>query len=305
MVNTRLRNFLVTGTGSSGTMWLRQSLRRKGFAVADETWGVKDAHSAQTISAQVVNTTGGRDGMVSWTARCYASGEELRALAESDDGYGHELWSVQLQVRFQVIIQLVRHPLAFVRSNLFFSDDIRTCRRLDDDGSNESSILRCDLNWWRLQIWHYVSVFTPELENDDGRKKLWWEEDPIALSAVHWHSWNLRVEKVADLRVRVEDGRDGYSAPSRVCEWLLAQGRAALVPWSWEGGGAQTANINCSLNDAPRGLNSHTTRRGGRGEVTWGMLDSALGPGERRDWNGGLITASAIRDMSRRYGYLA
>jgi len=100
-----LRNFLVTGTGSSGTAWVRASLRQKGFDTADESWGVQppsettsdarhnasnSGHGMQRVEENRtrVNTSLGRDGMVSWPARCWAAPSQLRALKDADEGHG-------------------------------------------------------------------------------------------------------------------------------------------------------------------------------------------------------------------------
>lgn len=97
---TDLRTFLVTGTGSSGTAWVRASLRQKGFDTADESWGVQppsettsDArHNARMRHVDEkrirASISLGRDGMVSWPARCRATASQLRALKDADEGHG-------------------------------------------------------------------------------------------------------------------------------------------------------------------------------------------------------------------------
>jgi hypothetical protein len=100
-----LRNFLVTGTGSSGTAWVRASLQMKGFDAADESWGALPSaaslHEAQRNASDGgytvrrveeerlrVNQSLGRDGMVSWPARCWATASQLQAMEDADEGYG-------------------------------------------------------------------------------------------------------------------------------------------------------------------------------------------------------------------------
>ena len=185
--NVRLDNFLGTGVGSSATQWMRESLRRKGFAVADETWHVHTG-GQQTLSKQRYNASGGRDGMISWTARCFANEQQALALAASDQGHGHQLWSIEPLRRFRVIFHITRHPLAYLRSNLHFSQGLYQCRSLMTNATRQRSVQQvCAWDWWRLQIWEYVSIFTPELQTE-WQTPFWWEP-ALTVSAVHWFTW--------------------------------------------------------------------------------------------------------------------
>jgi hypothetical protein len=204
-----LRYFLVTGAGSSGTSWVRSSLKLKGFDVADESWGVRvdnddDDNGGKNLTTteeyqtrmvplnQIqVDASRGKQGMVSWAARCWTS-ETQRAFLEeqADEGHGHALFEVGTHVRFRLVVHLVRHPLKAIRSNLFFSQSLRRCHPLranSGDGSarsgggcgggsgsggngwpgsgdeNDDDKEYCEVDWWRLSIWEYVSSFTANL----------------------------------------------------------------------------------------------------------------------------------------------
>ena len=290
----RVDNFLVTGTGSSGTTWLRQSLRNKGFDVADETWFIHIG-GQQTLERAELNRSAGKDGMVSWPARCrYISSEHRRMLDESDDGFGNVLWTINTQRRFRVIVHWVRHPLKFTASNSFFSNHIQSCFSAEKNQV-------CELNWWRTQIWTYVFSFAPEIVPDTDDVNDIWNLDPLSLSVLHWYSWNLRLEMVSDLRVPLFEG-DSYNtysiSPARfLCQWLMAQASKATIPWHWQG------RIDCNAADAPSGMNTHRIMGHEFEAVTWDNIDEALRNQTQYDFQGQLISGQSIRQMALRYGF--
>jgi hypothetical protein len=165
-----LRPFLITGSGSSGTTWFRHSMVRKGFDVADESFGVEINKEVSTgpqpMSSKVVNRSAGVDGMVAWTARCLTDDIQRKALHESDEGHGHVLFPIGYQFRFRYVIHLVRHPLKAINSDLFFSSHIRNCSQRMSEPSNDmavapaANITVCHWDWWRVQIWGFISIFT-------------------------------------------------------------------------------------------------------------------------------------------------
>lgn len=112
-----LRSFLVTGVGGSGTSWVRASLRKKGLDAADESWGSlppppllppperspaspyaseEDELSFRRVASQRlrVNASLGRDGMVSWPARCWATDRQRHAMAAADEGHGLQVYQL-------------------------------------------------------------------------------------------------------------------------------------------------------------------------------------------------------------------
>lgn len=293
--NIILRSFLVTGSGSSGTTWFRQSMTSKGFDIADESFGVyiQDTVGKQHMNTKIVNTSGGVDGMVAWTARCFIDDTQRKALSESDEGFGHVLFPIGYEFRFRFVIHLVRHPLKAINSDLFFSSNIRQCNTpiqkemMANTDKNTNPV--CQWDWWRLQIWSFVSIFTFNVQDAGSlpeENDLFWtsEEgvdtfiDPVKLSAQHWYRWNLQVGLVSDLVVRAEDA----DSPTNLCYWLLEHSL------SWSG------VIDCDGNEAV-GRESRVNSHGGgeREQLTWELL--ALKAGDE--------LADNVRQLAHKYGY--
>eukprot|EP00613_Pedinella_sp_CCMP2098_P083553 CAMPEP_0171995476 /NCGR_PEP_ID=MMETSP0993-20121228/279490_1 /TAXON_ID=483369 /ORGANISM="non described non described, Strain CCMP2098" /LENGTH=381 /DNA_ID=CAMNT_0012648581 /DNA_START=152 /DNA_END=1294 /DNA_ORIENTATION=+ len=341
-----LRAFLVTGVGSSGTSWLRSSLRTKGIDAADESWGLyveddlgelptdqpANKSRMKPLSDIRVDPSGGRDGMVSWAARCWTSEAQRSYLSAADDGHGHALFTVAAHVRFRFIVHLVRDPLKAIRSNLFFSDHLRRCEQrtanLDGEkrdcgggGGGGTCSEYCEVDWWRLSIWEYVSAFTPLGEVSAGADSLLSPPllaacglllprltpprsvssqiliraldrvGPVALSSLHWLSWNALVEPVADLTVRLEDGvivnskegatsgnaaaavynsslvaKQGGSAPRTICAWVGSREE-----------GKDWAHVDCTRPDTARSSDTMNSHGGStRPLLSWRAVELAL-----------------------------
>jgi hypothetical protein len=302
-----VKKFLVTGTGASGTRWFRESLRMKGFDIADESWGMRLDDERET-RLQRVDSSAGLDGMIAWTARC-SYPPKYSSAGLYFGGSRDSLFRLGPTMRFTLIVHLVRHPLRTIRSLLYFSDNLRHCVRL-----HGSEGTYCEVDWWRQQIWDYVGVMTPtQPSNSTALSPSSWlyqrcngdSRNPLAISAIHWLTWNAAVERVADVRIRIEDGALTHgvnstayssSAPKSLCIWLIIHGFGGT-------------SVNCEAVDT-RFLNSHSS--GSQLELTWMSIFDSIGPAlvcnstlkySKVDIEDSVLFEEAITRMSARFGY--
>jgi len=206
--------------------------------------------TVRKLSAAGLKVTGedeeGRDANIAWTFRCDGTPEAREYLSLGQRVRG---WRLMRQL-FLKVAHLVRHPLAVLSSYQHFSANMET-----------------KLN---KKVWGYIETFT-ELRGLFREKNGSWKH-PVVRSAIHWLTWNEQVEKVSDVRFRVEDS----STPISICK-LAVNATIGLNP-------NEDRSFDCSRTFQNVDAHSHTSGPRKHEKVTWDTL-KALDPElEERVW---------------------